>query len=67
MDEQGESRADEQVFALRQVAKKTIDHEKARVTCTHFSVFYKAKCRGCYIIAEELLICSNTYCINNYG
>ena len=37
MDEQGGSRAGDQDFALREAAKKTI--EKARVTCTHFSVF----------------------------
>ena len=39
MDEQGGSRAGDlfMVFALGQVAKKTI--EKARVTCTHFSMF----------------------------
>ena len=45
MDEQGGSRAGYQVFALRQVAEKTI--EKACVTCTHFSVFYKANCKSC--------------------
>ena len=37
MDEQGGSRAGDQVFALRQVAEKTIEEE--HVTCTHFSVF----------------------------
>ena len=36
MDEQGGSRASDQDFALRQVIEKTI--EKARVTCTHFSI-----------------------------
>ena len=36
MDEQGGSRASDQDFALRQVVEKTI--EKARVTCTHFSI-----------------------------
>ena len=35
MDEQGGSRAGDQVFALRQVVQKTI--EKPRVTCNHFS------------------------------
>ena len=37
MNEQGGSRAGDQVFALRQVVEKTI--EKALVTCTHFSMF----------------------------
>ena len=58
MDDQGGPRAGDQVFALRQLAEMTI--EKALVTYTHFSVFYKVNSRvkSCYIFAEELLICN---------
>ena len=37
MDEQGGSRAGDQVFALRQVAETKI--EKALVSCKHFCMF----------------------------
>ena len=52
MDEQGGSRAGNQDFALREAAKKTI--EKAHVTCTHFSVFYKDNCKSLCILAGAI-------------
>ena len=64
MEEQGGSRASDQVFELGQVVEKTI--EEAHATCTPFLyIYYKAiYLKRCHVFAEELLICNITCFIN---